>query len=223
MFSFFRRKKPENKPAEVPAQQAEQLATEETQPSADTLKPAEPVIADPAPQVETGTTPASEATSIEAIRAEPEAPSLGALPADAETPSTEAPQAASETAQSSTTTESVASSGEAPSLQAPAVSVSQAAQSEVAETAQVPSVATGAAPVPADSPDAALPAAIAPNTATVTKKSWLARLKQGLSRTGQNLGGLFVGVKVDEDLFEELETALIMADAGMEATEKLLT
>src|SRR5690606_6802760 len=53
MFSFFRRKKPENKPAEVPAQQAEQLATEETQPSADTLKPAEPVIADPAPQVET--------------------------------------------------------------------------------------------------------------------------------------------------------------------------
>ncbi|HLT98379.1 MAG TPA: signal recognition particle-docking protein FtsY, partial [Burkholderiaceae bacterium] len=47
--------------------------------------------------------------------------------------------------------------------------------------------------------------------------------KQGLSRTGQNLGGLFVGVKVDEDLFEELETALIMADAGMEATEKLLT
>jgi len=56
----------------------------------------------------------------------------------------------------------------------------------------------------------------------VAKKSWLSRLKEGLSRTGQNLGGIFVGVKVDEDLFEELETALIMADAGMEATEKLL-
>jgi fused signal recognition particle receptor len=54
------------------------------------------------------------------------------------------------------------------------------------------------------------------------KKSWLQRLKQGLSRTGQNIGGLFVGVKVDESLFEELETALIMADAGVEATEKLL-
>jgi len=53
--------------------------------------------------------------------------------------------------------------------------------------------------------------------------SWLTRLKRGLSRTGQNLGGLFVGVKVDETLFEELETALIMADAGMEATEQLLT
>lgn len=52
--------------------------------------------------------------------------------------------------------------------------------------------------------------------------SWLSRLRRGLSRTGQNLGGLFLGVKVDEALFEELETALIMADAGVEATEKLL-
>jgi len=55
------------------------------------------------------------------------------------------------------------------------------------------------------------------------KASWLSRLKQGLSRTGQSLGGLFVGVKVDENLFDELESALIMADAGIEATEKLLT
>ncbi|MER1966916.1 signal recognition particle-docking protein FtsY [Castellaniella sp. GW247-6E4] len=53
--------------------------------------------------------------------------------------------------------------------------------------------------------------------------SWLSRLRRGLSRTGQSLGGLFVNVKVDEALFDELETALIMADAGVEATEKLLT
>src|SRR5690606_21964818 len=52
---------------------------------------------------------------------------------------------------------------------------------------------------------------------------WMARLRQGLSRTGQNISGLFVGVKVDDDLFDELETALIMADAGVEATDKLLT
>ncbi|MGX5660843.1 signal recognition particle-docking protein FtsY [Castellaniella ginsengisoli] len=52
--------------------------------------------------------------------------------------------------------------------------------------------------------------------------SWLGRLRRGLSRTGQSLGGLFSGVRVDETLFEELETALIMADAGVEATEKLL-
>ncbi|HTJ99173.1 MAG TPA: signal recognition particle receptor subunit alpha, partial [Bordetella sp.] len=77
--------------------------------------------------------------------------------------------------------------------------------------------------------DAGSPAGIAPASAVepaepvVAKKSWLQRLKQGLSRTGQSIGGLFVGVKVDENLFEELETALIMADAGVEATEALLT
>lgn len=62
-----------------------------------------------------------------------------------------------------------------------------------------------------------------PALAGTEKSSWLSRLKKGLSRTGQNIGGLFVGVKVDESLFEDLETALIMADAGVEATEQLLT
>ncbi|MCM0035701.1 MAG: signal recognition particle-docking protein FtsY [Burkholderiaceae bacterium] len=55
------------------------------------------------------------------------------------------------------------------------------------------------------------------------KASWLARLKGGLAKTGQSIGSLFVGVRVDEALFEELETALIMADSGVEATEQLLT
>ena len=55
------------------------------------------------------------------------------------------------------------------------------------------------------------------------KTSWLSRLKSGLSRTGQSFTSLFVNVKVDEDLFEELETALIMSDAGVDAANKLLT
>ncbi len=63
----------------------------------------------------------------------------------------------------------------------------------------------------------------APQPEPAAKTSWLSRLKTGLSRTGQNIGGLFVGVKVDEALFEELETALIMSDAGVEATDTLLT
>jgi fused signal recognition particle receptor len=54
------------------------------------------------------------------------------------------------------------------------------------------------------------------------KASWLARLKGGLAKTGQSIGSLFIGVRVDEALFEELETALIMADAGVEATEQVL-
>lgn len=60
-------------------------------------------------------------------------------------------------------------------------------------------------------------------TPEAEKISWLGRLKRGLSRTGSNISAIFVGVKVDEDLFEELETALIMADSGVEATQSLLT
>jgi len=55
------------------------------------------------------------------------------------------------------------------------------------------------------------------------KTSWLTKLRGGLSKTGQSISTLFIGVKVDEALFEELETALIMADAGVEATGQLLT
>src|SRR5690606_8842615 len=72
------------------------------------------------------------------------------------------------------------------------------------ESVPQPELSSEPAPVPAPAPQPEPPA----------KRSWLSRLKQGLARTGQNLGGIFVGVKVDEDLFEELETALIMADAG---------
>lgn len=50
------------------------------------------------------------------------------------------------------------------------------------------------------------------------KQSWLTRLKSGLSKTSSNLTRLFVGAKIDEDLYEELESALLMSDAGMEAT-----
>jgi fused signal recognition particle receptor len=55
------------------------------------------------------------------------------------------------------------------------------------------------------------------------KRSWLSKLKAGLAKTGSGLTHLFVGVKVDEALFEELESALLMADAGVEATEHLIT
>jgi len=72
-------------------------------------------------------------------------------------------------------------------------------------------------------PLARLDRATAPGTEPASGGSWLGRLRRGLSRTGQSLGSLFIGVRVDETLFEELETALIMADAGVEATEKLLT
>ena len=48
------------------------------------------------------------------------------------------------------------------------------------------------------------------------------RLRQGLSRTGSGLSAIFQGGGINDDFYEELEEALIMADVGMETTEKLL-
>jgi fused signal recognition particle receptor len=57
---------------------------------------------------------------------------------------------------------------------------------------------------------------------TPEKRSWLDRLKTGLKKTGSQLTGLFGGTRIDEALYEELESALISADAGLEATAYLL-
>jgi fused signal recognition particle receptor len=55
------------------------------------------------------------------------------------------------------------------------------------------------------------------------KSNWLGRLKSGLSRTGTQLSELLGrGGRIDEDLFEELETILISSDVGMDATRLLL-
>lgn len=58
------------------------------------------------------------------------------------------------------------------------------------------------------------------------KLSWAARLKQGLSKSrdkmAKSLAGVFGGGKIDEDLYEELETVLITSDMGMEATNFLM-
>lgn len=55
---------------------------------------------------------------------------------------------------------------------------------------------------------------------------WAARLKQGLSKSrnqmAKSLASVFGGGKIDEDLYEELETVLLTSDMGIEATEKLL-
>ena len=55
------------------------------------------------------------------------------------------------------------------------------------------------------------------------KSGWISRLKSGLARTGNQLSDLFGrGGKIDDDLYEELETILITADVGMDATLFLL-
>lgn len=61
----------------------------------------------------------------------------------------------------------------------------------------------------------------------MTEKSFFQRLKQGLTRTRENLlgglGNLFLGKKeIDEELSEALETTLIQADVGVNTTQKIL-
>jgi len=63
---------------------------------------------------------------------------------------------------------------------------------------------------------------VAAVTPVETRQSWLTRLKSGLSKTSSSLTTLFVGAKIDDDLYDELEAALLMADAGVEATRFLL-
>ena len=59
--------------------------------------------------------------------------------------------------------------------------------------------------------------------ASTASKSWLTRLTGGLARTGGQLTALLVpGGKIDEELYEELETILITADVGMDAAGRLL-
>lgn len=55
-----------------------------------------------------------------------------------------------------------------------------------------------------------------------TRQSWLQRLGRGLQRTGQSISSVFTGTRIDDTLYEELESALLMADAGVAATEYLL-
>jgi len=54
------------------------------------------------------------------------------------------------------------------------------------------------------------------------RKTWLEKLKLGLRKTGSSIAQVFTGTQIDDALYEELESALLMADAGVKATEFLL-
>ncbi len=58
------------------------------------------------------------------------------------------------------------------------------------------------------------------------KKSLFARLRESLSRTKENLGSgivsLFKGKAIDDELYEDLETQLLVADVGMDTTQKII-
>ena len=112
--------------------------------------------------------------------------------------------------------------------------VHEAVSDGSSETAEA--VETQAEAAPAASEENSVP--VFDNTAVATssetsepsetepKLGWAARLKQGLTKSrdkmAKSLAGVFGGGQIDEDLYEELETVLITSDMGMEATEYLM-
>ena len=71
----------------------------------------------------------------------------------------------------------------------------------------------------------ALPAAALPlgdELVAPERRSWIEKLRGGLRKTGSGIAEVFTGTQIDDALYEELESALLMADAGMRATEHLL-
>ena len=69
----------------------------------------------------------------------------------------------------------------------------------------------------------AAPATVAASASTPQRQSWLGKLKAGLGKTAAGIASVFGGSRIDEALFEDLESALLMADAGVSATTHLIT
>ncbi|WP_425525957.1 signal recognition particle-docking protein FtsY [Vandammella animalimorsus] len=108
----------------------------------------------------------------------------------------------------------------APAVPAPGTA-SSAQQAVPTPMPQQAAPAVGSAPVAAPAPAETAPASATPAPAA-ERKSWLDKLKAGLRKTGSSISTVFTGTKIDEELYEELETALLMADAGVKATTFLL-
>jgi fused signal recognition particle receptor len=214
------RKKPQDKPAEQPLQpDAEASAMPiaktpaplsdatpgETRPRAEEPAPPAPAVEKKNPFAWLGIK--SQATSDAATK--PAAEASG----EPEPLAPASPEAVPEAEIAPVPTES---GGTAP-LEAPA----EAAVEVSAEPAKAGFFARfkgGAAPAADES---------APLSAAETQASFFARLKQGLSKTSASLGegmaSLFLGKKaIDDDLLDEIETRLLTADVGVEATSAIV-
>jgi fused signal recognition particle receptor len=154
-------------------------------------------------------TPAAPVTSQEVDEAPPgsapAAPTLTSPPAPQAPSATAAPRAPAASSASAAPSAAAPSSPAAPAVRLPngaepAVAPARALAGEI-ETDEI---------VPPPAPEPA------------QKQSWMARLRSGLSKTSAGLTGIFLRTKIDDELYEELETALLMSDAGVEATDFLL-
>ena len=95
---------------------------------------------------------------------------------------------------------------------------------DTAATPPAPDPAGAKAPATAPVVAPAVASAVAATAATgdAGRAGWLSRLRQGLARTGASVSQVFTGTRIDDALYEELESVLLMADAGTAATTALL-
>ncbi|MFT3759675.1 signal recognition particle-docking protein FtsY [Thauera sp.] len=199
MFGFLKKKFGKAGQAEAGQQPAEDRAGQ--------------VAAELAPDVtpEAAQGAASQNPSAEAVDApvEPQADEAVALPAESLPVAEVLPEVAAEPVVVQPVAEA-----EPAAVEAPAAPVEP-------EPVEVPAVAETAEPA------SSIEEPVVPAAAEVpARRSWTDRLKAGLARTRQQLGGglasLFGRRKIDEELLEELESTLLMADCGVEATQHLI-
>lgn len=210
MFSFFRRKKTEAGPEAGPEAGAS---------SADAPADAAPAAPAPAPEPAgpapgwlarlrgglTGAAPASPVSPAAPSQAQESAP-----PAETAAPQV-SPAAPAEAPPAAAASAPLAPAPAAPAAAAPAAL--PPAAPDLSEPPVPPVPQAEPAPAPAATPEPAPPA---------NRASWFVRLKSGLKKTGSSLTTVFTGTHIDEALYEDLETALLMADAGVAATQYLL-
>lgn len=177
------------------------------------------------PSAEVSEAPRPQSTPVEAAPAlkETVAAKEAAAPVEAVVPQVQAEPVAEASA-----SEAVVS---APAMKAPTSGAAVSAPEAAVSAAQAPSVpavsesagvpATGEATVYGESeivpPTQAMPEAVRP-----ARAGWFARLRGGLARTRSQLGSIFSRNRIDETLYEELETALLASDTGYGTTTWLL-
>ena len=155
--------------------------------------------------------PAHAGTAADAENSQPAAPAKAPAPTqEPETPS-DGPHPENET-----------ELAEKPAEQEPVEEKEQSAETQPAE--EQPTEVRHTEEQPEQEPAAEKAQAV--EEQPVETGGWAARLKQGLSKSrdkmAKSLVGVFGGGKIDEDLYEELETVLLTSDMGIEATEHLM-
>lgn len=227
MFSFFRRKKTEAGPEAGP--EAGASSADAPADAAPAAPAPEPEPAGPAPgwlaRLRGGLTGAAPASPVS-----PAAPSQAqeiTPPAETAAPqvSPVTPAAPAEAPPAAAASAPLAPAPAAPAAAAPAALPPAAPDLSEPPAPPVPPVPQAEpAPAPAATPEPAAPqpSPAASSAPPANRASWFVRLKSGLKKTGSSLTTVFTGTQIDEALYEDLETALLMADAGVAATQYLL-